>query len=83
MFADRVSLCWTLTCRTLLCSLGLWIATGHLAENRLFDDGVAKVHIGGAFALVENAPGWWEGGVWILIDRQGKKLAQLRKTKGE
>ena len=49
-------------------------------EVTRFRDGVAKVHVGGKWAMVEDAPGWWIGGVWYLIDRSGKRLVKLYKS---
>jgi hypothetical protein len=43
-------------------------------EARPFLGGVARVHIGGTLHVVHDAPPFWEGGEWWLIDTKGKKL---------
>lgn len=43
-------------------------------EAHSFRDGIAKVHVGGKRAKVYDAPGYWRGGEWWLIDAKGKKL---------
>jgi hypothetical protein len=46
-------------------------------EARPFRDGVAKVHIGGELHVVTDAPAYWKGGEWWLIDTRGRKLRRL------
>ena len=43
-------------------------------EARPFCGGMAKVHIGGTLHVLFDAPPFWEGGEWWLIDATGKKL---------
>jgi hypothetical protein len=43
-------------------------------EARPFHGGVARVHLGGEFQHVYDAPSFWRGGEWWLIDKNGKKL---------
>ena len=44
-------------------------------EAHPFQGGVAKVHVGGTWVQVSDAPSSWNGGEWWLIDHQGKRLA--------
>ena len=40
-----------------------------------FSDGRCLVHRGGYQPVVFDAPTWWEGGQWLLIDKAGNVLA--------
>ncbi len=46
-------------------------------EARPFRDGKAMVHEGGQLILVYDAPCYWEGGSWWLIDKQGKQIGKI------
>ena len=45
-------------------------------EAHAFRGGVARVHLGGTLEEVTDAPAFWKGGEWWLIDSRGKKLIQ-------
>ena len=42
-----------------------------------FRGGRAKVHEGGELVLVEDAPFYWEGGIWWMIDPTGNKIGKI------
>ena len=44
-----------------------------------FHDGIARVHIGGTFQLIHDAPSSWEGGAWYYINRSGEVISMCRK----
>jgi hypothetical protein len=47
-------------------------------EANSFKNGVAIVHVGGQYHKVYDAPPFWEGGEWQLIDCAGKILKKCK-----
>ena len=43
----------------------------------VFYGGLARVHIGGEYRRPMDTRGWWEGGAWYYIDRQGKTVRRV------
>lgn len=50
-------------------------------EAHSFRGGVARVHLGGTLHVVTDAPAFWEGGEWWLIDTRGKKLIRTHENR--
>lgn len=46
-------------------------------EAKPFRDGQAMVHEGGELMLVYDAPCFWQGGTWWLIDAKGVKIGRI------
>lgn len=44
-------------------------------DTKEFADNRCLVHQGGTQPFVYDAPTWWEGGKWLLIDKSGNELA--------
>ena len=54
----------------------------HFNEVRPAEDDYAIVHYGGELQPVEDAPWYWTGGRWLMIDRMGRPLAVVGDDSG-
>ncbi len=45
-------------------------------EAHSFQGGIARVHMGGTLRVFYDAPPFWEGGEWWLIDACGKRVTR-------
>jgi len=50
---------------------GEYVIEPKFNEAKSFQNGFAKVHMGGALMEVFDAPWYWKGGDWWLIDKEG------------
>lgn len=60
---------------------GELVTPAHFNEVRPAAKEFAIVHYGGTKQTALDAPVWWEGGRWLMIDRSGRPLAVIRKDK--
>jgi hypothetical protein len=58
---------------------GDYVIEPQFNETHRFIKGVARVHLGGKLLVLMDAPPYWEGGEWCLIDKQGKILKRSEK----
>lgn len=62
---------------------GELVTPTHFNEVRPAEKEYAIVHYGGAQPMVEDAPPFWVGGRWLMIDRAGRPLAVISEDTGE
>lgn len=60
---------------------GEYVIAPQFNEAHPFFQGRAMVHEGGEFMLVLDAPCYWEGGTWLLIDTEGTKVGRVRYSR--
>ncbi|MCA9137945.1 MAG: WG repeat-containing protein [Planctomycetales bacterium] len=60
---------------------GKLVTPTHFNEVQAAEKDYTIVHYGGTQVTAEDAPVWWEGGRWLMIDRSGKPLAVIREDK--
>lgn len=58
---------------------GQYVIKPQFNEARHFEKGLAKVHVGGTLHVVDDAPPFWEGGEWQVINKKGKILKQSKE----
>ena len=58
---------------------GTLVTPTHFNEVKPAEREFAVVHYGGTQQSAEDAPSWWEGGRWLMIDRSGMPLAVIRE----
>ncbi len=60
---------------------GKLVTPTHFNEVHPATKEFAIVHYGGTQQTAEDAPVWWEGGRWLMIDRSGRPLAVIREDR--
>ena len=57
---------------------GKAVIAGEFNDVERHKGGLARVHEGGSFVRTEDGPGFWSGGAWFYIDKQGRKIHRCR-----